>query len=128
MKHPFELERLLQAKRYEMPPEAFWNDFHSKLQERLQAEQSSVRISWRKLWMAWIRRWTPAVATCSLVMSCMMYWTLRSNPVRFVVSYQPSSVQNCHYSAFQQPLQIEAMKSVLQQKKVASVAVHHFSF
>lgn len=124
----FELERLLQAKQYEMPPEAFWDDFHAKLQERLQAEQGSVRISWKQLWMALARRWTPAFVTCGLVLTCIMYGAFRSTPVRFVVSYQPSSVQNCHYSSFQQPLQVEAVKTILQKKKVASTAIHPFTF
>ncbi|MDR0647694.1 MAG: hypothetical protein LBF43_04740 [Puniceicoccales bacterium] len=72
----FSLEELLHLKRYEMPPEAFWEAFEKQLQCRLALEVERKRsFSLVKmldaLYKNWVR-WFP-LATCLCVLSFVVY-------------------------------------------------------
>ena len=123
----FELERLLKAKRFEMPDEAFWDAFDARLKASLAAEVQPRRVSWRQYLGAWLRRWSPVAAVGLFVFGGICHFSFRFNAPHLEVCFQPSDVQSCRSLAFHVVPSSEVVKSVLK-KNVALTDGDRFTF
>ena len=123
----FELERLLKAKRFEMPDEAFWDAFDARLKSSLAAEVQPRRVSWRQYLGAWLRRWSPVAAVGLFVFGGICHFSFRFNAPHLEVCFQPSDVQSCRSLAFHVAPSSEVVKSVLK-KNVALTDGDRFTF
>jgi len=123
----FELERLLKAKRFEMPDEAFWDAFDARLKASLAAEAQSRHVSWKQYLGAWLRRWSPVAAVGLFVFGGICHFSSRFNASRLEMCFQPSDVQSCRSLAFSVAPSSEVAKSVLK-KNVALTSENGFTF
>ena len=124
----FNLSQLLQVKRYEMPTEAFWDEFDSRLQKQL-TSVASTPISPIHNLVVWMRRLFPVTTVC-MVMIGMIY-TLGIQHPRFVSLNQPNILASCFYSSIDRAptLNNKGIDNLLcSQKKVASLVANGFHF
>lgn len=123
----FELERLLKAKRFEMPDEAFWDAFDARLKASLAEEMQPRRVSRKQYLGAWLRRWSPVAAVGLFVFGGVCHFSSRFNAPHFEVCFQPSGAQSCRLLAFHVAPSSEIVKSVLK-KNVALTDGDRFTF
>lgn len=123
----FELERLLKAKRFEMPDEAFWDAFDARLKVSLAEEVQPRRVSWKRYLGAWLRRWSPVAAVGLFVFGGVCHFSSRFNAPRLEMCFQPSDVQSCRLLAFHIAPSSEIARSVLK-KNVALTDGDRFTF
>ena len=123
----FELERLLKAKRFEMPDEAFWDAFDARLKVSLAEEVQSRRVSWRQYLGAWLRRWSPVAAVGLFVFGGICHFSSRFNASCLEMCFQPSDVRSCRSLAFHIAPSSEIARSVLK-KNVALTDGDRFTF
>lgn len=123
----FELERLLKAKRFEMPDEAFWDAFDARLKASLAAEEQPRRVSWKQYLGTWLRRWSPVAAVGLFVFGGVCHFSSRFNAPRLEVCFQPSDIRSCRSLAFRISPSSEVAKSVLK-KNVALMNGDRFTF
>lgn len=124
----FNLSQLLQLKRYEMPTEAFWDEFDARLQQQL-ASVSPAPISPIHNLVVWMRRLFPVTAIC-MVMIGMLYALGVQHP-RFISLNQPNMLASCFYLSVDQvpTLNDKGIDNLLcSQKKVASLTANGFHF
>lgn len=123
----FELERLLKAKRFEMPGEAFWDAFDARLKVSLAEEVQPRRVSWRQYLGAWLRRLTPVAAVGLFVFGGVCHFSSRFNTPHLEMCFQPSDVRECHVLSFHASGTPSFAKSVLE-KSIASAEESGFTF
>ena len=126
-KPKFELERLLKAKRFEMPDEAFWDAFDARLKASLAAEIQPQRVSWKQYLGTWLRRWSPVAAVGLFVFGGVCHFSSRFNAPRLETCFQPSGAHACRSLSFHVAPSSEIAKSVLK-KNVALTAANGFTF
>ena len=126
----FELESLLKLKRNEMPTEAFWDSFDSRLQTRLaQESMPKARISWLEHCLSWLCRSPLISATCALpLLIAVLFFNAKKQP-RYVAMSEPISINESQISVLAADLSVLGLeKNVIQKKMVASNATNCFSF
>ena len=123
----FELERLLKAKRFEMPDEAFWDAFDARLKASLAEEVQPWHVSWKQYLGTWLRRWSPVAAVGLFVFGGICHFSFRFNASHLEVCFQPSDVQSCRSLAFHITPSSEIARSVLK-KNVALTSEDGFTF
>ena len=123
----FELERLLKAKRFEMPDEAFWDAFDARLKASLTEEVQPKRVSWKQYLGAWLRRWSPVAAVGLFVFGGICHFSSRFNAPHLEMCFQPSDAHACRSLTFSVAPSSEIAKSVLK-KNVASTDGDRFTF
>ena len=123
----FELERLLKAKRFEMPDEAFWDAFDARLKASLAEEVQPRRVSWKPYLGTWLRRWSPVAAVGLFVFGGICHFSSRFNAPHLEMCFQPSDVQSCRSLSFDISVSSEIERSVLK-KNVALMDGDRFTF
>ena len=123
----FELERLLKAKRFEMPDEAFWDAFDARLKASLAEEVQPWHVSWRQYIGAWLRRWSPVAAFGLFVFGGVCHFSSRFNVSRLEMCFQPSDIRSCRSLSFDISVSSEIARNVLK-KNVALTAEDGFTF
>ena len=123
----FELERLLKAKRFEMPDEAFWDAFDARLKASLAAEVQPWHVSWKQYLGMWLRRWSPVAAVGLFVFGGVCHFSSRFNVPRLEMCFQPSDIRSCRSLSFHISPSSEVVKSVLK-KNVALTDGDRFTF
>ena len=126
-KPKFELERLLKAKRFEMPDEAFWDAFDARLKASLAAEVKPRSVSWKQCLGALLRRWSPVAAVGLFVFGGVCHFLSRFNAPHLEVCFQPSDVRSCRSLSFHVSPSSGVVKSVLK-KNVALTDSGRFTF
>lgn len=123
----FELERLLKAKRFEVPDEAFWDAFDARLKASLAEEVQSRRVSWKQHLGTWLRRWSPVAAVGLFVFGGICHFSSRFSAPHLEMCFQPSDVQSCRSLSFDISVSSEIERSVLK-KNVALTDGDRFTF
>lgn len=124
------LEELLQLKRAEEPTEAFWDQFDTKLQMRLEEESelvfSPVKDLLARLW----KQSMPITASCALALTLSLSYLSKNNCQRFVAFQPILSSETCQQSRLQanDEAPVISSKSVICKKMIASAAPNCFSF
>ena len=123
----FELERLLKAKRFEMPDEAFWDAFDARLKASLTEEVQPKRVSWKQYLGAWLRRWSPVAAVGLFVFGGVCHFSSRFSAPHLEMCFQPSDIRSCRSLSFHVSPLSGVVKSVLK-KNVALTDGDRFTF
>ena len=123
----FELERLLKAKRFEMPDEAFWDAFDARLKASLAEEEQPQHVSWKQYLGAWLRRWSPVAAVGLFVFGGICHFSSRFNASCLEMCFHPSDVRSCRSLSFHVSPSFGVVKSVLK-KNLASTDGDRFTF
>ena len=124
------LEELLQLKRAEEPAEAFWDQFDSKLQMRLEKESvlvfSPIKDLLARLW----KQWVPITVSCALALTLSFSYLSKNKGQRFVTFQPITSIELCQSSRLQAngETPVLSTKSVIGKKMIASTAPNCFSF
>lgn len=126
----FELESLLKLKRNEMPTEAFWDSFNSRLNAQLaQESMPKAHISWLKHYLNWLYRSPLISATCALSLLLAVHFFNAKSQFRYIAINEPISINESQIAVLAADLSVIGLeKNVIQKKMVASNATNCFSF